>query len=183
MYELSSVRPSRTIFLTACKRLTLRRRRPVSAPLSVDFLFPVPESEHCSLSDRRSSSLLSQQECRKEKPAIAGELGERRVRAKGKEGRREQKSDRMLATTARRCSAGAAKRASRQAAAAAAGATRHKSAVAAAASSESVKNFKIYRWDPNEKVSLLICTAAHLFSLFGMSESSVLPFWSYVVAV
>lgn len=56
----------------------------------------------------------------------------------------------MLATTARRCPAGA-KTAARRAA----GAARSKSAVAAAAASENVKNFKIYRWDPNEKVGTL----------------------------
>lgn len=56
----------------------------------------------------------------------------------------------MLAATARRCPAGAAA-AAKQAAGAA---TRSKSAVAAAAASEHVQNFKIYRWDPNEKVGL-----------------------------
>lgn len=61
----------------------------------------------------------------------------------------------MLATTVRRSPAAAA-RAYRHGAgaAAAAGATRCKSAVAA--ESESIKNFKIYRWDPNEKVSLIV---------------------------
>lgn len=55
----------------------------------------------------------------------------------------------MLAATARRCPAGARAAAERRAA----GSTRSKSAVAAAATaSENVKNFKIYRWDPNEKV-------------------------------
>lgn len=65
-----------------------------------------------------------------------------------KEGRqrRVRRGRRMLATTARRCPA-RAKTAVRQAA----GAARHKSAAAAAAS-DNVKNFKIYRWDPNEKV-------------------------------
>lgn len=61
----------------------------------------------------------------------------------------------MLVATAGRCTAGAktAVVAAAGRTAAASGATRSKSAVAAAAAaSDNVKNFKIYRWDPNEKV-------------------------------
>lgn len=43
------------------------------------------------------------------------------------------------------------------ASATAAAARRCKSAAAAPAASASVKNFKIYRWDPNEKVCLFVC--------------------------
>lgn len=62
----------------------------------------------------------------------------------------------MLATTAAAAASGSRRSAAAGAKAvagwkAAGGASRCKSAVAAA-SSESVKTFKIYRWDPNEKV-------------------------------
>lgn len=62
----------------------------------------------------------------------------------------------MLATTAAAAAAGSRRSAAAGAKAVVArqqvaGAARCKSAVAAA-SSESVKTFKIYRWDPNEKV-------------------------------
>lgn len=100
--------------------------------------FPTSESEHtfCRLSDRATRKGAA--ECRQEKLAITGELQEKGGREEG------ARAKTMLATAARRCPG--AKTAARRAA----GATRCKSAVAA--TSDNVKNFKIYRWDPNEKV-------------------------------